>query len=148
MNAADATLCRATACWLAACARCGGALGVGIGVVAALALLAPRSGGAAAAFAAALLLVLPERVLALRVAFDAGLFRALAAGRPDGAAQALPALDTALQALRLRAAAAPRPLAERVAGARRLGRHHLGVVLAQTVALALALALHAAAGAP
>ena len=45
-------------------------------------------------------------------------------------------VDFSLQALRLRRAPAlPRSLGERVAGARRLGRQHLGVLLAQLAAL-------------
>ena len=157
MNAADIALCHTTARWLAACGRCAGALSGGIAIVSALALLGPHRPGAAAgaSFAAALLLVLPERLLALRLAFDAGLFRDLAAdppGRADGPS-ALRLLDAALLSLGLRRAPVRvpvpvpvpvRPLAERVAGARRLSRQHLGLVLAQTAALAVALSLQMA----
>lgn len=76
-----------------------------------------------------------EAFLGARVAFDAGLFRALATGQvlPD-----LAALDRALLALRLMPAAkAGRPVAARVAGARRLMRWQAMALAAQVAVLGL-----------
>lgn len=76
-----------------------------------------------------------ERVLALRLHFDAGLFTDLAEGRTR-----LASLDAALAALGLRRpAGVPRALPLRVAGARRLAMQHLAVALLQAAALATAL---------
>lgn len=168
MTEADRVLCRVTAAWLAACWRAAGALGLGAGLLAALGLLLPAGPqgtlrlAATAGCALALLLSLPERVLALRLAFDAALFADLAAagdhgpaGMPCPAAAGVAAragavdspappaslgrLDGALQALGLRdAVEPPRSLRARVDGARRLSRQHLGLVLAQVSAVALA----------
>jgi hypothetical protein len=81
------------------------------------------------ALALSILAGLAQVYLALRVAFDAALFRLLA-GQPD-----LDALDAALTELRLLPAAkAGRPLGPRIAGARRL-------FVAQIAAAALQLLL-------
>ncbi|MFO1329488.1 MAG: hypothetical protein U1F56_19165 [Rubrivivax sp.] len=135
MNAVtvDPVLARTTARLLAAGAACGGALAL---LCAALAAWRLWQGGAPAAPALAVwLLLLPERVLALRLHFDARLFADLADTRhPD---TALPALDRALQALQLRAAPlATRPLAQRTLGARRLLLWHAAVVTLQFTLLA------------
>lgn len=137
----DAALCRVTARWLSACARGAGALGLGCALLAAGVLLwrAGSPPGAARIeallCAAVLLLTLPERVLALRLMFDAGLFADLAA---PGAS--LQSLDAALTALQLRTAATGpvRSLPDRVAGARRLSHQHLAVVALQVMALVIA----------
>jgi hypothetical protein len=134
---AEQLLCAATARWLGAGNAVAGALGLVAVLLAGLLLLAraPLPGLAAAA----LLLAPAERALALRTRFDAGLFS-------DLARQPVPALallDAALAGLRLRQAAAapqaPRPLAERVAGARRLTWQHIGLALAQFGAVGLEL---------
>lgn len=167
MTEAERLHCRVTARWLAACGRPVGALGLGLAGVAALALLLTALPGAGPrglapaelraahlptlALAATLLLALPERVLALRLAFDAGLFTDLALPRHAAPAPAarLAALDEGLHLLGLRPATAqPRPLHARIAGARRLARQHLAVVGAQATTLGLGLALLAAAGQP
>ena len=76
-----------------------------------------------------------ERVLALRLRLDAGLFTDLAQGRMAS----LPALDAALQANGLRrATASPRALAPRLQGTQRLQRWHVAVVVLQCLTLALA----------
>jgi len=138
----DRTLAATTARLLQAGARTAGALGLACAGLAAVALLlAPLSTPARAAAWAGLALLPLERVLALRLGFDAGLFAELArGGRPT--AQGLGALDRALQALRLRAPAlTQRPLTDRVRGAQRLlGWYALGVALQAVAALALLLA--------
>lgn len=116
-------------------------------VAALLALFAPALTGqrwSAALFvllAAIVLAGLAESYLALRVRFDAALFRHLAEGAaiPD-----LAILDRALMALGLLPAAkAGRALGPRIEGARRLFRLQ-GVALALQIALILAGALFAA----
>jgi hypothetical protein len=138
----DRTLAAAIARLLQAGARTTGALGLACaGVAAAALLLAPLPVPARAAAWVGLALLPLERVLALRLDFDAGLFAELArGGRPT--AQSLGALDQALQTLRLRGPAATlRPLADRVRGAQRLlAWHTLGVALQAAAALTLLLA--------
>lgn len=131
----DRLLCAATGRLLHAVAVGAGALGLGCALVAATALLL-RAGSPT--IAALPLLLLPvERVLALRLRFDAGLFDVLA----NDSGATLAGLDAALHALRLRApAAAPRALSDRIAGARRLAVWHSVVVLAQALMLVPVLA--------
>lgn len=165
MTAAERVLCRTTAHWLAACRRSAGALGLGVAAAAVLTLLAaptvlvpalapPAAAGLALVQLLVLLLVLllvpAERVLALRLAFDAALFDDLAAASAaEPPAAPLVLLDGALQALRLRPApATPRALAERVLGARALARQHLALVALQALLLAVSLGLLAAGRAP
>lgn len=145
LNAAH--LSATTACWLDAVGRAAGALGlVSAAACAAMVVLAsamPVPVMVVSLAVAGLLLALVERVLALRVRFDAGLFRGLASAADLPAA--LHGLDAALQGLGLRSAgtpATPRPLAERVQGARRLARWHL-VVAGLQAALLLAMAIRA-----
>lgn len=153
MNDDERALCTATARWLQACGACVGALGLGAAAGAALALWWPGpaalSLASALGCAGALLLAVPERVLALRLRFDAGLFADLAEAWVSTAASpaaTLASLDRALGALGLRRTAprpsAPRGLASRVGGARRLSLQHAAVVLAQAALLAVALADH------
>lgn len=140
MTAADRATCRVLARWLAAWRQAFGALGLGAALVAALVMLRPGAlpQAALAACAAVLLLALAERVLALRLGFDAGLFADLG----EDAAFTLEHLDGSLHALGLRAASArPRALTDRVAGARRLCVQHAGLVLLQCAALAAAFTL-------
>lgn len=150
MNPSADLLCATTARWLAAVSAVAGALGGGAAIVAAaILLLKPTCAWAAVA---TLLLVLPERLLALRTRFDAGLFvelsarvQALASTTPaDAHTRTLADLDDALAALGLRPpSAGPRGLVERVQGARRLATQHVGVSLLQfsaVVAELLALA--------
>jgi hypothetical protein len=81
------------------------------------------------ALGAALLLAIVQALFALRTAFDAALFRRLSA-EPD-----LATLDAAMLALDLMPTdKAGRPLAERVAGARRLLTYQ-GLALAGQIAL-------------
>jgi hypothetical protein len=135
----DRALAGATARLLAACAAAAGALGLGCAAVAAAALLLHAPFASAPWLAAVLVAVLGaapvERVLALRLRFDAGLFADLAGTRSP---QPLPlaALDQALQTLRLRQAApATRPLAERARGAQRLVVWHASCAALQFTGL-------------
>jgi len=133
----EQVLCATTARWLSASSGVVGAVGIASVLIAALLLVArvPLPGLAAAA----LLLALAERVLALRTRFDAGLFADLAR-QPA----ALHLLDGALAGLRLREhSAAPRELAVRVQGARRLALQHTLMALLQFGAVALQLLLAA-----
>lgn len=134
---ADAMLARTAARWLAACAACAGSVAL-LCAAGAFVLLVSRGSW----LAALVLVLLPlERVLWLRLRFDAGLFQDLAEAGP---AMAMPALDTALHTLGLRAAdATPRPLADRVRGAQRLVQQHAVMVLAQLALLGTALLLGA-----
>ena len=133
----DAMLARTTARRLSACAACAGSVAL-LCVAGAFALVLMRGSWPAAL----VLVLLPlERVLWLRLRFDAGLFQDLA---ETDRAVTMSALDTALHTLGLRAAdATPRPLADRVRGARRLVRHHAVTVLAQLALLGTALLLGA-----
>lgn len=80
-------------------------------------------------------LVLPERWLALRVRLDAALFARLAESE-EGGDDPLAHLDAALHALRLRAPPdTPRPLADRVDGARRLAVAHAAIAGLQCLLL-------------
>lgn len=130
----ERALCAVSARWLAACGRSAGALGLGAAGMACLVLLA-RPGPAWAAWT--VLALLPfERLLALRLRLDAGLFADLAAG-----CTRLATLDAALATLQLRPAAArTRSLTQRVAGARRLAWQHVALALLQAAALLAALA--------
>lgn len=148
MSKHEQALCTATARWLWACSRTLGAAGLGAAGLAALLLM--QRAALSPLPAAVLLLALVERVLAMRCTFDAGLFADLggqdiyAAGDANGAiaVRRLAALDDALVTLRLRKPAAhTRPLADRVAGARRLTLQHAAVVLMQCSGLAMCLYL-------
>ena len=139
----DRTLAATTARWLRAGARCAGTLGLGCaGLAAAALLLLPLPLPARAAALAVLALLPAERVLALRLHFDAGLFADLARSGP-APQQALGSLDLALQALRLRTPSTSptlRPLPDRVRGAQRLlAWHAAGVGLQALAVLALLL---------
>jgi hypothetical protein len=147
-----AVLARSTARLLDACATAAGSTGLLCAAAAAVALVmrAPLSVATplAQVLALALVLVLAllplERLLWLRLRFDAGLFAdlALELDRADAAASAGATLDAALHALRLRGPAGePRPLADRALGARRLAQRHALVALVQCALLVSALAL-------
>lgn len=129
-----AVLARTTARLLGACAGAAGAVGL-LCAAGAMAALLMRVPGPVAALCAAVLVLLPiERLLWLRVRFDAGLFTDLARAldRTDEAPSAGATLDAALHALQLRGpAGAPRPLIDRAHGARRLMQWHALVALAQ-----------------
>lgn len=138
-----------TARLLVACAHSAGGLGLACAALAALALLARLPATAAPAPAllltGVLLLTPVERVLALRLHFDAGLFRDLARA---GAASptTLGALDQSLHRLRLRAPSSHlRSLSQRVRGARRLLGWHVATVVGQFIGVLLP-ALGAVAG--
>ena len=76
------------------------------------------------------LLLAAERYLAVRVALDARLFDRLARGAAPGGLDSLAALDRALvHQLGMPPAKAGRPLAPRLAGARRLYRLHWSAAL-------------------
>lgn len=133
---ADArALCAATAGWLRAApalewlalAACTGALW--------RLLAAPAESWAGWAAWAVLVLALPERVLALRLRFDRGLFSDMAEAR----IASLQALDAALSRWRATAPGAPRPLDARIAGTLRLWRRHAAAVGAQALLCLLAL---------
>lgn len=135
MTPADRVLCATTARWLSASSGVVGGVGMAAVLMAALLLLARTPLPVLAA--AALLLALAERTLALRTRFDAGLFADMAR-QPE----ALDLMDNALADLHLREpGAAPRPLAERVVGARRLTLQHALVALAQFSAVTVQLGL-------
>ncbi len=160
MNPAEQVLCAATARWLAATTAVFGALGLGAAAGAVLLLVArvPQPAWAACA----LLLLLAERVLALRTRFDAGLFADLALGpacaglrraadlpKTTAPTEPLQLLDAALASLRLRpAAAAPRSLVQRVQGARRLSLQHGLLATLQCVAVGVQLLLSVGGGSP
>ncbi len=111
-------------------------LGLGASLLA-VALLPWAQAETAWLHAAVLLAGAAERVLALRLRLDAGLFADLAQGR----IASLQALDDALQATGLRRAPGlPRALAPRLQGAQRLQRWHAGLVGLQCVLLAAAAA--------
>lgn len=135
-QAIDRALAGSTARLLSACARSAGALGLACAALAAAALLLRAPGGSAGWLLAVLAAAPLERLLALRLHFDAGLFDDLGRG-PQ--AMTLPALDQALHTLRLRPATlALRPLADRARGAQRLVFWHLACVALQFGALLLA----------
>lgn len=114
--------CAVCADWLATAPAV--ALVAWLGVAAALAGLS--TGGAPHPILLLVPLAVVERVLAVRVAFDARLFARLA----DGTLPGLPALDHGLQqVLGMPAGKAGRPLAPRMAGARRLYRWQVGVTV-------------------
>ena len=85
---------------------------------------------------AALALALPERVLALRLRFDRGLFTDLAEGR----IVSLQTLDAALSAWRKAAPGPVRTLEARIAGTLGLWRRHAAVVAVQALLCLIALA--------
>lgn len=136
-DGADRALCVAAARWLSAAGGAAGTLGLASLGFAALLLVAREPGPA---IAVGVLLLAPlERLLALRVRFDAGLFADLGRG-----ALTLSSLDASLHGLRLRGpAAAPRALADRVDGARALVWRHVAVAMLQ-FALVTMQAAHAA----
>ena len=140
----ERTVLATTARLLGAASTAIGALGLFSAALAALglALSAARAAPASLVCLGLVLLLLPlERLLALRLRFDAGLFADLAHARATPLA-ALDALDAALLALRLRAPAATRrPVVNRVLGARRLLLWHAATVAAQYAAELLALGL-------
>lgn len=124
--------CSVAARWLAAEVGALSALGLGAaGALVAWALLRPQP----PVWSWLVLALLPiERVLALRLSFDAGLFEDLGSGRLT-----LAGLDSALATLGLRRGPAEsRPLAERIAGACALAWQHVAVVAAQVAILGLA----------
>jgi hypothetical protein len=143
-----AVLARSTARLLDACATAAGSTGLLCSAAAAVALVMRAPLSVAAPLAPVLVLVLTllplERLLWLRLRFDAGLFAdlALELDRADAAASAGATLDAALHALRLRGPAGePRPLCDRALGARRLAQWHVLVALVQCALLVSALAL-------
>lgn len=115
LSAAERAACAVCADWLST-----GTLWSQAALLAMLGLLlSPPAAHRPGLLAALVLLGAFERVLALRVAFDARLFQRLA----DGRLTDLPALDNALQhVLSIPAAKTGRPLPPRIAGARRLYR--------------------------
>lgn len=141
LPAADERItCTAVAAWLHA-QRVVGHLALVLTVAAVLVLLAGRGSFMTVLLAAGVLVLsLAERYLALRLAFDRDLFAAWGRGALDGAG-----IDAALVRLHLAAPlATTRPLDARIAGALRLQRRHLIVVIAQAALLGGALlgALH------
>lgn len=137
-QALDRALAGACARLLAACAGSAGALGLACAVLAAAALLLRAPGGTAWGLLAVLAVAPVERLLALRLHFDAGLFADL---QHDARPATLSALDDALHRLRLRRPAqALRSLADRAHGARRLIGWHAGCVTLQLIGLLVAAA--------
>lgn len=131
LDAEDRARCATLSRWLAASTVLG-ALALGCAVVVALGWLVEAWRDHL--LAAPLLALAPfERYLALRLRFDAGLFADLA----DGRIGSLDALDAGLAVLGVRRAA-PRTLADRLQGARRLWRYHAVVVVLMAAATAAA----------
>lgn len=121
---AHQALCAATARLLAAVAACAGAAGLMAALGAGALLL--HGGGWGVAWPVLALLPL-ERLWALRLRLDAGLFCDLAAAADLRAG--LHGLDIALQVLGLRRSSpAPRGLGLRIRGARRLALQHGAIV--------------------
>jgi hypothetical protein len=136
-------LCVTLAAWLHA-ARHVAALGLVCTAVALLGLAALACTGRlftvfGLALAAVVLLGGAERVLALRLDFDARLFDALA----DGRLPTLTGLDAALTGLRLRPAGPSRALPARIAGTQRLLRLHVLLTTLQWLCLAASMLLAA-----
>ncbi len=134
-------LCLMLAAWLHA-ARHVATLGLVVTTVALLGLIAAASTGrlftaCSLALAAVAMLGLVERMLALRLDFDARLFDALA----DGRLPTLTLLDAALTGLRLRPATPSRALPDRIKGTQRLLRLHWLLTTLQLLGLASALLL-------
>lgn len=134
-------LCVTMAAWLQA-QRHVASLGIVFTAVALLGLTAVASTGRLVttfglALTAVVLLGLAERVLALRLDFDARLFDALA----DGRLPTFTALDAALSGLGLRPAGPLRALPDRIKGTQRLLRLHWLMTLLQLLGLAGALLL-------
>lgn len=119
LTADERAACAVCADWLATGAQWSQAAAVAVLAALAAALAGGRPGASPALLLALLGLAVAERVLALRVAFDARLFARLARGELPS----LAALDAGLQqVLALPPHKAGRPLAPRLAGARRLYR--------------------------
>lgn len=129
----ERALCATTAAWLDA-TRVLGWLGLlAGGMASAHLLLAAAQPGIATTL---LLLLLVERYFALRLAFDAGVFHALAEGRIGAPNQ----FDHGLQQLGLGSAnGSDRDVASRARGAMRLSRAHLVVVAMQVTLCAILL---------
>lgn len=134
LDSGQRALCATTASWLGAVRT----LAFPALASVALAALHLAHGGALWLLAAlVLLLVLAERYLALRLAFDARVFDALAQGHIESLAH----FDTSLHRLGFgRQVRGERDLGARIRGAMRLWRVHVAVVLLQLV-LALPLLL-------
>jgi len=130
----ERALCATTAAWLDA-TRALGWLGLLTGSVAgAQLLLAAEQPWISAAL---LLLLLAERYLALCLAFDAGVFRALAEGQIDEPGR----FDQSLQQLGLRSATGrERSVESRARGAMRLSHARIAVVAMQVMLCAVLLA--------
>ncbi len=130
----DRALCATTAAWLDA-TRVLGWLGLFAGGVAGVHLLLD---GTQPWIAAALMfLLLGERYLALRLAFDGAVFRALAEGPIEDPAR----FDHSLQQLGLRPGTrVERSVESRTRGAMRMSRAYLSVVAVQVVLCAVLLA--------
>jgi len=131
MDSDDRALCATTARWLQGCSGALGTLAIASACGALVLLLSKSTWPAAVVLA----LTPAERLLALRLRFDAGLFADLARGETD-----IGRLDGALQRLGLRRAEAPtkppRGVAERVAGTRHLLRQHAALALLQFLLVA------------
>ena len=135
LDSASRARCAAIARWLQAAQALEWLALVAAAVALWRLLWSPADGWTPWAAWAALLLALPERVLALRLRFDRGLFAELA----DGRIASLQALDDALSHWRSTAPGTPRPLAARIAGTLHLWRRHAAVVGAQALLCLLAL---------
>ncbi len=149
LDDSERATCAAVARWLDT-DRIVGACGLFAAAVAALCLLIDHasighridsigSGTGVVVAASMVLFLMPiERVYALRLRFDRGLFADLA----DGRIGSLMTLDAALSSLKLRTAAAtPRPLTDRIRGVQRLWRRHAAVAVVQVLLCLLAVAL-------
>ena len=138
MTDSDRTLCAVTARLLQA-ARVLASWGLAMSVLATAVLAFAGSALpmlSVVGFGAVALVGVLERYLAFRLYLDAGLFKDLA----SSISTPLEALDSALQRLGLRTASGlPRPLDERVAGARQLLLRHGITVACQSGLLLLAL---------
>jgi hypothetical protein len=137
LDEAERAQCAALARWLDTSSIIG-TLGLFAAAIAALWMRLGHSNGVQIAAALALALVPIERIYALRLRFDRGLFADLADKRLPN----LNALDAALSALGLRKATAQmRPLADRIRGTQGLWRSHAAIVGAQVLLCLFALVL-------
>ena len=117
LNASDRAACAVCADWL----RTAPAVSIAAWFAVAAALAGLSTGGAPHPILLLVPLAIAERYLAVRVALDARLFDRLA----NGTLASLGDLDGGLQqVLAVSSAKAGRPLAPRIAGARRLYRWH------------------------
>jgi hypothetical protein len=133
---------RALAAATAALLAAGSRSAASSALLSAVAIVAALSPDATRAWAFVAVLALPAFWYAMRVHFDAALFRDLARRDGDGSRDRLAQLDAALVTLGARRAE-PRPLIDRVRGARRLWLRQLAIASIQLVTTLVIVVEHA-----